>query len=491
MAQLDPSDSLFTRFGLDFLNEEKKLFGTHGAYAADPFHESAPPINTPEYMNAVGRTIHNLFQTHHSGSLWVMQAWSLREDIVKAVPQNSLLILDLSGDNMKKHHNYWGYPFIVGNLHNFGGRINLHGDLNLIASNQYLQVKATAPNVCGSGLFMEAIEQNPLYYELVFEIPIHQGSVDLDVWLRRYAERRYGVHSDAAIKAMNLLLDGPYREGTNGTEQSSIIAARPALNVKKSGPNAGFKIPYLPQILIDAQELLLKDADKLSGSKPYRFDVVDLQRQIMTNLGQEMHKKTVEAFINGDKKNFKLHSGRFIELMRDVDTLLGTRREYSFDAWLADAIRWGDTRQEKEYFEKDATELVTVWGVDGNDPLIFDYSWREWSGLVGGYYLKRWEMFYDMLSNCLDNGRAYSEQGLKLTHGRESFRANDFYSKLADWELSFVNTYSKVRPIINFTNEIAVTKRIFEKYRYIATEYYVEQQDVKVEEENRYENLGL
>lgn len=46
-GQLDPTDALFATLGRDFLEEEKKLYGTYGIYAADPFHESAPPVNTP------------------------------------------------------------------------------------------------------------------------------------------------------------------------------------------------------------------------------------------------------------------------------------------------------------------------------------------------------------------------------------------------------------------------------------------------------------
>ena len=37
--------------------------------------------------------------------------------------------------------------------------------------------------------------------------------------------------------------------------------------------------------------------------------------------------------------------------------------------------------EEKNLLEDDATSLVTIWGADG-DPSIFDYSWREWTGLI-------------------------------------------------------------------------------------------------------------
>ena len=59
VAQLDPTDSLFQVIGHDFLEEQKKLYGAHGVYAADPFHESTPPIDTPEYLSAVGKSIHS------------------------------------------------------------------------------------------------------------------------------------------------------------------------------------------------------------------------------------------------------------------------------------------------------------------------------------------------------------------------------------------------------------------------------------------------
>lgn len=488
-AQLDPTDPLFHEMGLAFLEEQDKLFGSYGAYAADPFHESAPPIDTPEYLKSVGQTIHKLFQTFDTGALWVMQAWSMREDIVKAIPKESLLILDLNGSKTASNGG-WGYPVIAGNLHNFGGRINMHGDLALLASNQYKKAKARYPNVCGSGLFMEAIEQNPVYYDLAFEMPNHTDSIHLQGWLAAYAERRYGARSAAAEKAWMYLLEGPYRRGTNGTERSSIVAARPALDVKKSGPNAGLGIPYEPMLVIQAQAQLLKDADRLAVSKPYRFDIVDVQRQMMTNLGQLVHKKAAEAFVAKDRAAFTLHSRRFLELLSDMDELLYTRSEYSFDKWLTEARSWGETKEEKDLMERDATSLVTIWGADG-DPRIFDYSWREWAGLINGYYLPRWQKFYTMLQGHLDAGTDYQEEGLPLAYGREDFRANDFYNQLADWELAYVVQTDKARTPVTRGDELVITRRLFDKYLKLSREYYTDFSGVEeIKEERTYENVG-
>lgn len=495
-AQLDPTDSLFQTFGRDFLEEMAALYGAHGVYAADPFHESAPPVDTPEYLNAVGHVIHKMLKDFDGDAVWAMQAWSLREPIVKAVPKSDLLILDLNGESIYFHDGFWGYPAIVGNLHNFGGRINLHGDLSLLASNQYMAAVKKYPNVAGSGLFMESIEQNPVYYDLAFEMPLHADSVDISRWLTDYARRRYGAESRNAAEAWQLLLQSAYRPGTNGTENSSIVAARPALNVKKSGPNAGFDIPYDPECLVRAEKLLLADADRLGSSAPYSFDVIDVQRQIMSNLGQSIHRAAAKAFREGDAEAFGLHSSRFLELLSDMDALLRTRPEFNFDRFLGNVRSWGTSADEKDLYERAASELYTVWGADG-DPLIFDYSWKEWSGLIKGYYLPRWERFYAMLANSLRNGTGYSEEGLALTHGREAFRANDFYSNLGDWELRYVATPGKARVPAVEGDPIVTARRMYDKYTALGAEYSASASASASDAapgapvaKKRYENLG-
>lgn len=471
ICQLDPLDPLFSQLGKAFLEEEKKLFGTYGLYAADPFHESTPPEDTKEYLNAVGVSIHKLLKEYDSKALWVMQAWSFREPIAEVVPKHELLVLSLDG-GLGGAKRFCNHDVVLGNLHNFGGRVNLHGDLPLVSSNQYMKALKKLPNVVGSGLFMESIVQNPVFYELAFEMPLHKDSVALDSWLHQYATRRYGAPSVAADGAWGLLLDGPYRAGTNGVEFSSIICARPAVDVKKSGPNAGFHIPYDPQMLMEAEALLLKDASKLGSSSPYRFDIVDVQRQIMSNLGQMIHKKAAEAWKKRDKQAFELHSNRFLTLLKDVDELLRTRKEFNFDSWLTDARSWGITDAEKNLYERAASSLVTIWGGQ-TDVRQFDYSWREWTGLIEGYYLQRWTKFYAMLQKHLDEGTTYREEDAKMDLGRQAFRANDFYSGLADWELSFVSRPNKARTPVVIGDEIRVTKRLYAKYLEMSKEYYI------------------
>ncbi|MBO9594123.1 MAG: alpha-N-acetylglucosaminidase [Niabella sp.] len=472
VAQLDPLDPLFQKFGRIFLEEQRRLFGAQGYYAADPFHEGAPPQTDEAYLRSVGEQINKLFMDFDAHSRWVMQAWSIRKPIATAVPKERLLILDLNGGRHKGLEGFWGYDFVVGNLHNFGGRINMHGDLQWVAANQYQQVRKNYPNAVGYGLFMEGIAQNPVYYDLAFEMPFHSSSVALDNWLQHYAARRYGGRNKDIDTAWQLLLNGPYRRGTNGVEASSILAARPALDVKKSGPNAGFNIPYPPLTLQKVLALMLKEQHRFSGSDAHLFDVVDIERQLLSNLGQKMTKAAAGAFKAKDQAGFQKHSTRFLTLMSDVDRLVSTRPEYSFHKWVSDARSWGKTPEEKALYDWNASMLVTQWGGDRGDSLygIFDYSWREWGGLIRGYYKPRWQLFYNMLQKHLKDGTEYSEAGLPQVHGRETMRANAFYSALTDWENKWIATGKRPLPVTK-GQELKTVNALFKKYRRLLEEY--------------------
>lgn len=458
-AQLDPTDPLFQQMGRVFLEKQKALFGAYGYYAADPFHEGEPPEDSTEYLNAVGRASHKLFKDFDENAVWVMQSWSIRKDIATVVPKNGLLILDLAGYKHEDLDYFWGYPFVTGNLHNFGGRTNLHGDMPRLAQNQFVQLKKQADNVCGTGLFMEGIIQNPVYYDLAFEMLTYPEERDLQDWLREYQIRRYGAAGEKTQQAWNILLQTVYAPETNGVEKSSMLCARPALDVKKSGPNDGFLVPYGNKKLLKALQLLLEEPAKSDG---YVYDAADWMRQILSNEAQQINRRLTNAFKNGERETFDREADAFLALLEDVDTLLAGRPEFSLEKWIGDARRWGETEEEKALYELNASVMVTLWGED-EAPGIFDYSWREWSGLLGGFYRVRWEMFFDFLRAKLENGEPYNGLGLPLCYGRETFRANAFYEKMADFEVEWVHRH-KTFPQQK-RDVMQEVRRLMEKYQ--------------------------
>ena len=95
--------------------------------------------------------------------------------------------------------------------------------------------------------------------------------------------------------------------------------------------------------------------------------------------------------------------------------------------------------------------------------MLFDYGWKEWSGLTREYYLPRWEKFYAMLRECLVKGIKYDEAAVPLRNGRQSLRANEFYSQLADWETEWITTPKRYGEILH-PDEISTVKAAFEKW---------------------------
>ena len=172
--QLDPTDPVFKKFGTALLEKQRQLFGAYHYYACDPFHENAPSIKTRDYLWKVGRAIDSMYKDFDKDSVWVMQSWSLREQIVKSVPKERLLILDIDGQKYKETDNFWGYEFVLGNIHNFGDRNTLHGSIKALADNPYAALDCD--NCVGTGLFMEGIFQNPLYYDLAFQMLTEDSS---------------------------------------------------------------------------------------------------------------------------------------------------------------------------------------------------------------------------------------------------------------------------------------------------------------------------
>lgn len=466
-AQLDPLDPLFAKFGKSFLAEQQALFGGSHLYGCDPFHEGSPPVTGDEYLIKVGQAIDKLISEHDPKGTIVMQSWSIRKPLATAITKDRLFIVDLGGLRHDKHENFWGYKFSTGRLHNFGGRIKLHGDITLLATNPFADLQKKLPNCVGAGLFMEGTTHNPVFFDLAFDQFWNPQPVDPNDWLHAYARRRYGAESANASKAWDILLQTAYKPGTDTKESSSMIAARPALKTPKSGPNGGLNIPYDPNQLLAAWTLLLADADELKGSDAYRFDIVDLGRQVLSDYAQRVQPAVIAAWEAKDLKAFDHARANFIQLLLDVDTLIHPRPEYSFAKWVTDARSRGTTVEEKNLYEKNARCLLTLWGpIADGEPLIQDYAWREWSGLIKDYYVPRWEMYFSMLRQHLVDKTDYDENFTKkqMPYSRAGFRVSPFFNKLADWELNWVNTPSVVASPATAGDEVTLTKQFHDKY---------------------------
>ncbi len=457
--QLDPLDECFHKVGTALLQKQKELFGAYHYYASDPFHENEPPVDGDKYLADVGKAISKMYTDFDEDAIWVMQGWSLREQIVKAVEKDKLLILDLDGSKSLLHDGFWGYNFICGTLHNFGDRNSLHGSIKLLADNQYAIRKEKYPNAVGTGLFMEGFFQNPLYYDLAFDIITSDETIDLDAWLCDYAERRYGSDEKCLKDAVIALRNSCYSEKCIGRETSSIIAARPSTTHYHTAPNDIVALRYDNKVLYSALLSLLKSEKAVKDG--YFFDICDIARQVLSNKAKEVYFEIMESFHSGDKEDFQKQTSLFKELLTAVDRLLATRQELSFDSHIKSAIANACCKEHEELYRRNEVTLLTIWGPFQNNEL-FDYAWKEWAQLIKYYYLPRWEMFFEELAKNFGKDITHISTTPFNHNERNDYDTTDFQKKLSAFEFNFIDTYTTHEPSSEDT--LTIVKELVEKF---------------------------
>lgn len=411
-AQLEPTSSFFGRVGATYLNCLKRLFGNYHYLACDPFHEGVPPKNTKEYLNAVGTAINEMYYTFDKDSVWVMQGWTPQKDIVMAVPKDRLLILDLDSDRTAKEYKWVheeGYQIVSGMLHNFGGKNAMQGHLRDHSKNNFALLKKRGVNVVGTGMFMEGIEQNPVIYDLQFQMLTESEPLDFDKWLNGYILRRYGTINDTLKDVWQILLKTCYRsDGYEENRVGSCLASRPQLMPIMTGPCCYTKVHYDTKEFERAVRLFASLSDELYNVDAYQYDLCDMVRQMLSNRfynNQLEFRKEYKRLLK-DRKKLRSIADSQLELLLELDSFLSNRSEFTLARWINSAHNLASDEDERRYFDFNARVQITLWGdINGDTSQLFDYAWKEWCGLIKEYYYPRWRMFYDYVLNCLDNHR--------------------------------------------------------------------------------------
>jgi len=414
---LDPTDPLFPKIGEAFLKEQEAMYGSDHYYSADTFNENRPPTTDPVYLGQVSKGIYDTMAKIDPKAVWVMQGWIFFNDqaywkdpqieaLLTAVPQGRLIVLDLFSDvspQWKRTKSYHGQPWIWCFLHNFGGRMNLFGSLeNTAKAPTETRLDPTSGNLQGIGFTPEAIENNPVIYELMGENAWRSEPVDVQDWIKGYAHRRYGKVDPRTERAWELLAEKVYndRSGADNAE-TSIVASRPTLSA--SGHWVGTSRNYDPKDMLEIWRLMVEAAPSFKGVDTFEYDLVDITRQALADIANAKQQEFMDYVEDKDLPKIKLARKDFLGLIADWDKVMGTRKEFLLGKWIADARKWGTNTSEKNLMEQNARDLLTLWG--GRDSGLTEYSTRLWSGLLNGYYAMRWGMFFDRLESDLAAGK--------------------------------------------------------------------------------------
>lgn len=450
-SMLDPLDPLFARFARAFLEEQQRLFGTDHLYAADTFIEMTPPSGETNFLAATGRAIYEGMAQVDPKAAWVLQGWTFYnqaqfwtqpriEAFLDAVPNEHMLVLDLFCDVTavwNKTKAFCGKPWVWCALQNFGDCVYLGGGLSKIHEDlAAARLDPLAARRAGVGFVNEGLDYNPIIFDFLFEQAWRSEPVNLTEWVDAFAQRTQGGTNAEAAQAWAILKNTVY------TGQFQVA---PAYTLVPSLGWAG-EPPYDSARLAQAWELLIEASRNRKVTDSAAYHLVAVTRQVLGNYSAEFHRQVLSAWRAKDAARLQSASDKMKELICDLDELLGSRPEYLLGNWLKDARGWGKTKAERDRMEWNARRVITMWG---DQTLIRDYSRRDWSGMLTGFYLKRWEKFYAALQASLATGK--------------DFDAAAFDRELQEWERQWANAHERYPTQIR-GNSVKLARQLWEKY---------------------------
>ena len=462
VAVLDPEEEMFDVIGERFIREQAALYGTNHLYSADTFNENDPPSTDSAYLAGMGRKVFESMKAADSEAVWVMQGWLFHHSddfwgeseikaLLGAVPDDSMIILDLWSERFpvwQRTEAYYGKPWIWCMLHNFGQNTTLSGNAVRVA--QAPAAALASPNsgkMCGIGLTPEGIEHNPMMFAMMLENVWREEPINVDEFVADYLEERYGTSSEKAKQAWSLIVESVYNNDVTNGGPESIITGRP--NFKKNpGGTTNVKLHYDQMELAQAWDLLLECAEECAASEGYRYDLVDITRQVMANHATVLQQRCAQAYESGNIEAFDNAANQFISYLCDFDRLLSSRTEFLLGKWLESAKAMGTSEAESALYEHNARNLLTTWG--NKDCRIRDYACRHWSGLISGFYLPRWQRFFESVRAAMVAGKPFDQ---------EAFNEG---SKEWEWQWTFGKECYSTQPQ---TDEIDVVKQMYAKYR--------------------------
>jgi alpha-N-acetylglucosaminidase len=413
----------------------------------------------------MGRAVYSSMQAADSASIWVLQGWFLyyqakfwqepqARALLGAVPDDRMVVLDLWGDRhpvWQQRQAFYGKPWIWNVLYNFGGKVTLNGDLPRIAANldEVLQSPAKG-RLTGLGMMMEGLGNNPIVPDFVMDLTWRTGVPGVEEWTEDYVGRRYGAVAPSAVAAWRILLATAYR---SPAQTGTFLAERPGFYRAGVAYRSEPHPPYDNRLLAVALDSLLEAAPQLGRSDAYRYDVVNLTRQLLGQLGLPMVNAVEAAYVARDSVALRRAEAAVLTLLSDLDTLVGTREEFLLGRWVASARRWGVTEEERVLYEWNARNLITLWGrkcTEGENDDLNLYAFKEWQGMFSGYFLPRWTAFFEQLDRALASGMPFD---------RAAFAAES-----CAWEQRWSEGHTEFRTTAE-GDPIGTARRLRERYR--------------------------
>jgi len=400
---LTPNSPYFEKIGKMFVEEWEKEFGKNKLYLSDSFNEMEVPVpkDNPEMkyelLASYGESVYKSIVAGNPDAVWVTQGWTfgwLHEfwdkkslnALLSRVPDDKMIILDLANEYpelvwhiplvWKEHEGYYGKQWVYSYVPNFGGKTPYTGMLSMYASGAIDALNSPySKSLVGFGSAPEGIENNEVVYELLADMGWAHEKIDLDKWMEKYSEARYGAYPAEMKTAWEQLRKSVYNSFSPYPRfvwQTVVPDAR-----RKGGIN------YDP-LFLKGVENFLASSEELKESELYRNDAIEMAMLYLGIKADAYYKQALDAKAANNTAVTKAAGEKAISILQDIDRLLASHPNDRLQPWVNFARLHGKTTEEKDYYESNAKRLITTWGGVNED-----YAARLWSGLIRDYYIPR------------------------------------------------------------------------------------------------------
>lgn len=415
---IDPRNPWFTKLATAFYQHQQELFGDSTLYDMELFQEGGDAGAVP--VDTAAHVIQHALLRAHPDARWMLMAWlkNPSQALLSALDLDHLLIVDIEqgriarDDRDKEFH---GASWLFGGLWQFGGRTTLGAPLYDYAVRLPYMAKLPTNHIRGTALFTEGLDTNPLAFDLYMEMAWHDAPVDLVSWTRDWAWRRYGQRDAHAERAWQILLRTAYGfradqtplPGDRDATHDSLFNAQPSLTTTHAATWSSDQLRYNLTDLQPALTELLQVTPALRETETYRYDLVDVGRQVLANESRRLLPLIRQAYEAKDLPRFQSLTAEWLRDMRLEDQLLATQPDFLLGRWLAWVSSWASSPQELVRLQYDARSILTTWGgrKASEDGPLHDYANRDWAGLTADYYLPRWKLYFDTLRQSLRTGK--------------------------------------------------------------------------------------
>ena len=405
---LSPMDPLYTEIQKACIEETEALFGSDHIWGLDPFNEVEAPSWDAETLAEYGGAFWKSLEAADPEATWLQMGWFLINDrkhwtpenmeaFLGSVPRGKMIMLDYHDDwvlGWKITESFYGHDYIACALLNFGGNTLFNGNFPTLIPFYEETFRDGGSNMKGVGSTLEGFGTNPYYYEFVLSQAWNYPQTP-DEWIDKLADRHIG-REDASARALwhDLIMNIAPQYTGSGVSMNGHPKFGERWNWTVKYPDIKGRTPIMDYAW---RKMLEIGSDRYE----YKYDLVNLGRQALGDLFDVL-KDSLEVAWNAQNLDLmKEISAQMGEVMEDCDRLVACVPEFNMQDWNEAARSWGRTKEEKDYYERSARTILTIWG---NATGLTDYANRQWAGLIRSYYKPRWMMFCNDLISKLETG---------------------------------------------------------------------------------------